>query len=154
MSARDDLEHAALAGDYVAASELAHLLDVGEGVVRDPEKAVEWYRVAADLGSKGAAYILGCKYRDGSGVAKDDAIALKWFDRAAALGDAAAHILLAMAYREGLLGQVPDMDRTRLHSKLADECTANEVAARQSMRQRLRKHDADDLGPADSRDTK
>ena len=154
MSARDDLEHAALAGDCVAASELAHLLDVGEGVVRDAEKAVEWYRVAADLGSKGAAYILACKYRDGSGVAKDDAMALMWFERSAALGDAAAHVLLAMTYRDGLLGQMPDVDRARLHSKLADECTAHEVAARQSMRQRLREHDANDLGPADSKDTK
>lgn len=141
MSTLEELERAALAGDQLAASELAHLLDAGEETSRNPQGAIKWYRLAADLGSKGAAYILGCKYRDGSDVDRDDAMALKWFEKSAELGNASAHIFLAIAYTDGLLGQAPDSDRARSHSKLADICAANEVAMHQARRERYRDRD-------------
>jgi TPR repeat protein len=142
MTSLTALEVAARSGDHVAAYELACLLD-GEGIDQDRTNAIDWYKLAADLGNKGAAYVLGCKYRDGAVVEQDETLALKWFKRAADLGDSAAHMFLALVFSEGMLGQVPDFARARLHTRLAHDCAAMEMQSRQERRRKLM---ADDDG--------
>jgi uncharacterized protein len=134
MTTPDELERAALSGDHVSASELAHRFEAGEGVERNIEKALEWYRVAANLGSNSAAYILGCKYSDGVEVEGNSAIALGWFERAAELGDPAAHMHLAMIFTKGLLGQNPNKEKALLYSRRANECATAEISKHKARR--------------------
>ena len=53
------------------------------GLEQDYEKAVEWYKKGAQLGSQEAMFQLGALYRDGEGVEQNYDKAAKWFDRAA-----------------------------------------------------------------------
>jgi hypothetical protein len=45
-----------------------------------------------------------------------------------------------MTYVDGLLGQVVDKDRARLHSELANECTAKEITSRREIRENRQKN--------------
>lgn len=58
----------------------------GEGVEREPEKAVELFRAAADQMDAEAQYYLGYAYLDGMGVEADQVAALAWFMHSAANG--------------------------------------------------------------------
>lgn len=57
---------------------------VGDGVPKDPTKAVEWQKKAAEQGNADAQYILGYMYGEGQGVPKDYVQAHMWASIAAA----------------------------------------------------------------------
>jgi len=59
----------------------------GDGVAKDAEQAVSWYRRAAEAGNTEAQFNLGSCYDDGDGVAKDAEQAVSWYRRAAEAGD-------------------------------------------------------------------
>ena len=67
----------------------------GDGVERDPEAAVEWYRKAAEQGLPEAQTALGDLYARGIGVAADPEAARAWYEKAAAQGHAPAQAKLA-----------------------------------------------------------
>ena len=67
----------------------------------DPEKGLEWYRKAADLGDTTAQFVLGTIFRDGDGVPKDKVSAFNWFTKAAEQGDDSAQGLLGDMYANG-----------------------------------------------------
>ena len=60
----------------------------GEGVAKDQQEAVRWFRMAAEQGDAEAQYNLGLSYANGEGVAKDQ-------------GDAWAQYNLGNAYNNG-----------------------------------------------------
>ena len=60
----------------------------GRGVEQSDEKAVEWFRRAANQGDADAQFELGCAYDSGKGVKKDAEEAVKWYRKAAEQGDA------------------------------------------------------------------
>ena len=62
----------------------------GEGVKKDPGKAVEWWRKAASQGEAEAQYSLGLMDEKGFGVRQDLRKATEWFRKAAAQGHAKA----------------------------------------------------------------
>lgn len=66
----------------------------GRGVEQDYAKAMEWYRKAAERGSRDAQYNIGVLYRDGLGVPRDTGQARIWFQQAADRGDLAAGAVL------------------------------------------------------------
>lgn len=66
---------------------LARLYSLGEVVRRNPIKAAELYRKAAERGNSDAQEELGMIYRIGEGVIRDDVEALKWLTLAAVGGD-------------------------------------------------------------------
>lgn len=66
----------------------------GEGVARDPARAVALYCKAARLGDIEAQYNLGWMYANGRGVARDDATAAHFFALAAKQGDRLSQRLL------------------------------------------------------------
>jgi hypothetical protein len=70
-------------------------------VERDVEKALRWYRMAAEGGNAMAQLRLGLTYDDGDGVPKDQAEAAKWYLLAARQGDATAQRKLAYLYATG-----------------------------------------------------
>src|SRR5262245_41449349 len=100
--------HAQPAPNDVTAELMARALafEHGEGVVRDPQKAVEFYCVAARDGNAEAQYSLGWMYVNGRGVPHDEAIAATFFALAARSGHAYAERMLA---RIGdMRGELPD----------------------------------------------
>ena len=100
----------------------------GEGVVRDPKKAAEWYRKAAEQGYAEAQNNLGLLYAGGRGVAKDEAKAVEWYRKAAKQGHEAAQYNLSLIewqllnraaeqknvdFQDGLTGTAPTANPVR-----------------------------------------
>ncbi|HET7552040.1 MAG TPA: hypothetical protein VFK04_12155 [Gemmatimonadaceae bacterium] len=88
-------------GSVSAQRNLGVMYDRGVGVPRDPAKAAEWLRTAAESGSRDAAYQLGAMYENGRGVEQNDAQAVAWYRKAALLGDREAQVKVGKAYEEG-----------------------------------------------------
>jgi len=66
----------------------------GEGVPKDPQKAIDLYCVAARAGNADAQYNLGWMYANGRGVTRDDAVAASFFALSAEQGNAYARRML------------------------------------------------------------
>jgi hypothetical protein len=66
----------------------------GNGVARDPAKAVALYCEASRLGDIEAQYNLGWMYANGRGIARDDTTAAYFFAMAATQGDALSQRML------------------------------------------------------------
>ena len=101
VSAGDDIEGKAKAGDAQAQNNLGMAYHKGRGVAQDDEEAVKWFHLAAKQGVPEAQYNLGVMYNSGKGVKRDDAEATEWFRRAAEQGYAPAQNNLGMAYHKG-----------------------------------------------------
>ena len=67
----------------VALRNEARSYEHGEGVKREPAKAVQLYCESARLGDVEAQYSLGWMYANGRGIPRDDAMAAYFFDMAA-----------------------------------------------------------------------
>lgn len=72
----------------------ARLYEHGEGVPKDPARAMALYCEAAEAGSAAARYHIGWMYLLGRGVKPDTAVAGRWLSDAAARGDIQAAALL------------------------------------------------------------
>lgn len=72
----------------------AKALEHGDGIPRNPAKAVELYCESARLGDLEAQYNLGWMYAMGRGIERDDATAAYFFTMAAQQGDALAERML------------------------------------------------------------
>ncbi len=87
--------------DADADVQLAVRLMDGDGVARDPARAVELVRPHAEAGHAQAQFVLGLAYGSGQGIEKDRPTAVGWYRRAAAQGQADAQFLLGMALLRG-----------------------------------------------------
>ena len=67
-----DLEKLAATGDAGAEFQLGILYAAGQGVPFDIDRALQWYRKAAEKGYGEAEYNLAVAYHNGLGVTKDD----------------------------------------------------------------------------------
>ena len=97
-----ELKSKAEGGDVQAQLALAKAYDLGEGVPRDEEKAVQWWEKAADQGNVSAQVSLGSVYSLGVGVPKNYAAAVRWWKKAAEQGDVTAEGNLGTAYGLGM----------------------------------------------------
>lgn len=84
--------------DTEAMREMAICYDGGYGVEKDDQKALEWYRKAADLGDAEAIYCVGSYYH---WHVYDYEEALEWYKKAAALGHAEAMLKIGQLYSDG-----------------------------------------------------
>ena len=73
----------------------------GDGVAKDLEQAVEWFRKAAEQGHAKAQLYLALCYAKGLGVAKDPEKAVYWYRKAAEQGFAKAQNNLGFCYAKG-----------------------------------------------------
>jgi soluble lytic murein transglycosylase-like protein len=89
----------------------ARTYEHGEGVARDPSRAVELYCTAARLGDAEAQYSLGWMYANGRGVVRDDGVAALFFARAAAQGHEHASRMLRFVGEPA--AQLPECLRER-----------------------------------------
>ena len=100
----DQLKIAAEQGDPEAQVALALMYKKGEGVNKDYEEKVKWYRLAANQGYASAQRNLAISFDNGEGVPQDYEEAAKWYRLAADQGDTSAQYNLANLYywrREG-----------------------------------------------------
>jgi TPR repeat protein len=91
----------AMDGDATAQYDLGSWYFNGDEVSQDLEKAVYWWRMAAEQEVPGAMYNLGNCYFFGQGVTKDLIEAAKWFRMAADRGNALAQFNLGNSYFNG-----------------------------------------------------
>src|SRR5579871_6806360 len=93
----------ATSGDAAAQVQVGEAYAEGKGVTRDPQKAAEWYKKAADAGSISAELHLAVLYRDGAGKTfpRDAQQAAAWYRKAADQGDTGAQGTLGMLYTLG-----------------------------------------------------
>ena len=83
-----ELQPLAGQGDAEAQFNLGIMYANGDGVPRDREKSIEWFRLAAEQGHASSQYILGDRYYHGDGgVAQSYEEAAKWYRLAAEQGD-------------------------------------------------------------------
>lgn len=79
----------------------ARAYEHGEGVPREPLRALELYCEAARLGDADAQFSLGWMYANGRGVARDDALAALFFGLAADQGHEQAKAMLRIVGEAG-----------------------------------------------------
>ena len=77
-------------GDPEAMIQMGFAYLTGDGVERDPVKAVEYYRMAADLDEPVAQYNMGIQCARGEGIKRDFTEAIRWMELASENGDADA----------------------------------------------------------------
>lgn len=99
--ARRTFERLHESGDPRGSNGLGVMYVRGQGVERDPERAVILFRKAAHMGLRTAQKNLGQMYLDGDGVPQDDAMALRMFRLAAARGDPDAQFNLGLMHFNG-----------------------------------------------------
>lgn len=75
------------AGEAAAQYAIGEHYQKGLGVERDAEKAMAWYRKAADQAHAGAQYAIGALYENGDGVRQDFTKAAQWYELAANMGN-------------------------------------------------------------------
>jgi len=72
--------------------------ELGRGISR----AIEQYRLNAELGDSLSQFVMGLAYKNGDGVKRDLNQAFQWFQKASEQGHAKAQYYLGVAYSEGL----------------------------------------------------
>ena len=101
--AYDILSPLAADGNPDAQKMLGIMYDYGQGVEKDPNKALDWYIKAASQGQPGGVqYLIGAKYFRGDGTRQDYAEAAKWWEMAADGGQVEAQFNLGLMYYRGL----------------------------------------------------
>lgn len=92
----------------------------GKGVYQDYQKALHYYKEAADLGHRGAYNNLGYMYDNGKGVARDYSLAVRYYQKAADLGNATACNNLGSCYENGRGGGVDKYKALKYYKKACD----------------------------------
>lgn len=91
------------------------------GVKKDYEKALEYWRKAADLGNSEAQYLVGCYYLYGEGGTRDYKKSFEWVRKSAEGGYPMGQCLLGMFYQHGM-GVSVDLERAKYwYKKSADQ---------------------------------
>lgn len=98
------LRDAALDGDAFAVYELAHRLEVGQGVVRDVLLSAKLFLRAAEQGFVPAQTRVAHQFEKGIGMERDPGLAREWYRRAAEAGNVKAMHQLAMTFAQGIGG--------------------------------------------------
>lgn len=78
-----------------------HDYEIGDGVEKDLDQAMIWYKKAAEEGSVRGQNRLAWFYHTGTAVKKDCKKAVEWYTKAAEQGDESAQFYLALHYNEG-----------------------------------------------------
>ena len=79
----------------------AYKLWIGEGVVKDSDKAVSTFLKLAERGNPVGQMLLGFAFAMGQGIPKDDVAAVEWFTKSAMQGNNLSQFTLGVAYGSG-----------------------------------------------------
>ena len=115
------IERAAKENNAVATLELGFLYEEGKGVHADADRALFYYRSAAQQDLPQAQYHLGMCALKGVGGEKDEKAAVEWFRKAAELDSTLAMFQLARIYENGAPGIAQDFSKSNdLYLKAAE----------------------------------
>lgn len=89
------ITHQAQRGNLAAQVELATAYEHGEGITKNPDKALVWYCKAAIKGSVDAQRNLAWMFLNARGIKKDEALAVRWYKTAARSGDQHSKTMLS-----------------------------------------------------------
>lgn len=107
------LSQEAQSGDVWAMLNVGAAFDNGTfGQQIDPEKAVFWYRQAAEKGLAKAQFALAHSYATGNGLKQSYTEAMPWMHKAALQGEVDAMYLLGVMHAEGL-GTTIDVEQAK-----------------------------------------
>ena len=128
----DEIRVSADRGDPEAQNALGDRYRLGSHEqANDYEKALTWYRKAADQGNAAAQVNLASMYLTGRGVVKNETEAGKWYRQAAGelrrtaeLGDAAAQFSLGLMYANGRGIAKDETEAVKWYHKSADQGNA------------------------------
>ena len=77
----------AMAGNSTSMVDRGYAYHQGDGVSKDYQLALEWYRKGAEAGNAQGMYNMGVNYERGYGLPIDYAAAVSWYTKAAEAGD-------------------------------------------------------------------
>lgn len=106
-------------GDVDAAFNLAMLYDGGTRIERNAERAVYWYRRAAEGGNLRAQHNLAVAYANGDGVKLDFNKALAWWTLAVSSGNADSQYNLGIVYATGVHGVTKNLSMAKKWWRMA-----------------------------------
>jgi len=109
------------AGDVEAQKMLGIMYDYGHGVSADPQKALEWYILAAEQGQASVQYQVGTKYFKGEAITRDYAEAARWWQLAADNGQEDAQFNLGLMYFRGIGLAQDDQKAAEMFSRAAEQ---------------------------------
>jgi TPR repeat protein len=111
----------AMQGNSRAQHSLGQMYERAQGVDRDLEEALRWYRRAAEQGHALSQYRVAVAYAFGlGGVLKDDATAVRWVHRAAENGHRKSQQILARVYETGELGVTRDERKAKYWKEMSE----------------------------------
>ena len=117
MSWKGEWYNKIIKGDASALYSWGEACWYGSFVVKNEEKAIEWYLKAAEKGHKEAQYCLGKIYYDGRVIIQNYQEALKWFQLAADQGHAESQFYLGEMYYNGCGVEKDDLKAVNLFIK-------------------------------------
>lgn len=115
-------------GNAAAQYNLGLMYDYGQGVPRNDNLALSWYRKAAIQGHAQAQFRVGAMYDTGQGAARNYKAALSWYRKAAKQGNTDAQNNLGVMYSTGQ-GVRTNLVQAHMWFSLA-AVAGNEVAIR------------------------
>lgn len=98
-------------GDAIAQNSLAASYATGDGVKKDLDKAVYWYRQASLNNDPDAFYNLALMHLFGEGMNKNEKLAISMFEEAIECGSSDACLVLAEAYESGMFSLNTDINK-------------------------------------------
>lgn len=116
-----ELSKRALDGDTKSQLRMGLAYEFGDGVAKDLDKAMHWYRIAADRGDPVAQTDLGYFYESGANGPKDPVEAAKWYMRAALSGFTRAKFNLGVLYLAGTGVQGSSAEAARWIGEAAED---------------------------------
>jgi len=132
-------------GDAQAQFRLGEIFAHGNGVTRNYQTAMQWYRRAADQGHAGAQLSLGVLYVKGVSIRYGYTEAVRMYRAAAEQDNAAAQFNLGMMYVRGH-GVLQDFVQSRKWFSLA--ARQGNVGARRNLQRVEQLMDADEIETA------
>ena len=100
---------------------LGAMYATGNGVPKDDQEAVRWYRKSAEQGLADAQFLLGTMYATGKGVPQDYREAAKWYRNAAEQGLAEAQYGLGAMYDFGMGVPKDHREAVKWYRKAAEQ---------------------------------
>ena len=114
-------------GDASAQTGLAFLYKHGQGVKRDMDQAINWFKEAAAGGNADAQNIMGLFYYSGKGVKQDFSVAAKYYLMAAEQGHVFGQSILGLKYANGEGVLENDKTAVKWYTKAAEQGDVNKA---------------------------
>lgn len=130
-----DIHAEAVRGNALAQAQLGECYRTGNGIPKDAEESVRWFRKAAEQNLSVAQYGLALSYLYGNGVPKDSAEAVKWLHLSAEQWNGMALLLLGLCYHKGEGAPRDTIIACRFFrlAALSDHSVGDGTAARKAM---------------------